>query len=72
MESIISVISLASPPLNSAERCRVFRNCHSGKRNRHFSQCNRHTPEPKSSVVREDDIGYGFIGTLQKLKFEYR
>jgi type I restriction enzyme, R subunit len=29
-------------------------------------------PEPQSSVVREDTIEYGFIGTLQKLKYEYR
>ena len=28
--------------------------------------------EPSSSVVREDTIEYGFIGTLQKLKYEYR
>ena len=26
----------------------------------------------ESSVVREDTIEYGFIGTLQKLKYEYR
>lgn len=25
-----------------------------------------------SSVVREDTLEYGFIGTLQKLKYEYR
>ncbi len=30
------------------------------------------TSEPSSSVVREDTIEYGFIGTLQKLKNEYR
>jgi type I restriction enzyme R subunit len=29
-------------------------------------------PDPQSSVVREDTIEYGFIGTLQKLKYEYR
>ena len=28
--------------------------------------------EPLSSVVREEHIEYGFIGTLQKLKYEYR
>ncbi len=28
--------------------------------------------EPQGSVVREDTIEYGFIGTLQKLKYEYR
>jgi type I restriction enzyme R subunit len=30
------------------------------------------TTDIKSSVVREDHIEYGFIGTLQKLKYEYR
>ena len=30
-----------------------------------------HSDSP-SSVVREDTIEYGFIGTLQKLKYEYR
>jgi type I restriction enzyme, R subunit len=30
------------------------------------------TPDAPSSVVREDTIEYGFIGTLQKLKYEYR
>jgi type I restriction enzyme R subunit len=29
-------------------------------------------PDFPSSVVREDTIEYGFIGTLQKLKYEYR
>jgi type I restriction enzyme R subunit len=29
-------------------------------------------PEPKSGSVREDEIEYGFIGLLQKLKYEYR
>ncbi len=29
------------------------------------------TPDFSSSVVREDTIEYGFIGTLQKLKYEY-
>ena len=29
-------------------------------------------PELPGSVVREDTIEYGFIGTLQKLKYEYR
>jgi type I restriction enzyme, R subunit len=29
-------------------------------------------PDLPSSVVREDTIEYGFIGTLQKLKYEYR
>ncbi|MGL5019681.1 MAG: type I restriction endonuclease, partial [Luteolibacter sp.] len=29
-------------------------------------------PDLPSSVVREDHIEYGFIGTLQKLKYEYR
>jgi type I restriction enzyme R subunit len=29
-------------------------------------------PALESSVVREDTIEYGFIGTLQKLKYEYR
>jgi type I restriction enzyme, R subunit len=29
-------------------------------------------PDLLSSVVREDTIEYGFIGTLQKLKYEYR
>lgn len=28
--------------------------------------------EAQSSIVREDTIEYGFIGTLQKLKYEYR
>lgn len=33
-----------------------------------------HDPAPgfSGSVVREDTIDYGFIGTLQKLKYEYR
>ena len=31
-----------------------------------------HDPDRFSSVVREDTIEYGFIGTLQKLKYEYR
>ncbi len=30
------------------------------------------TTDLPSSVVREDTIEYGFIGTLQKLKYEYR
>jgi type I restriction enzyme, R subunit len=30
------------------------------------------TEDTQSSVVREDTIEYGFIGTLQKLKYEYR
>ena len=30
------------------------------------------TNEAQSSIVREDTIEYGFIGTLQKLKYEYR
>jgi|GEM_PF-3050352 len=30
------------------------------------------TTDLPSSVVREDTIPYGFIGTLQKLKYEYR
>ena len=29
-------------------------------------------PERERSIVREDTIEYGFIGTLQKLKYEYR
>ena len=29
-------------------------------------------PDLPSSVVREDHIDNGFIGTLQKLKYEYR
>ena len=29
-------------------------------------------PNFPTSVVREDAIEYGFIGTLQKLKYEYR
>ena len=29
-------------------------------------------PDLPSSVVCEDTIEYGFIGTLQKLKYEYR
>ena len=31
-----------------------------------------HAPDLPSSVVREDHIEYGFIGTLQRLKYEYR
>lgn len=29
-------------------------------------------PDLPSSIVREDTIEYGLIGTLQKLKYEYR
>ena len=29
-------------------------------------------PDLPSSFVRKDAIEYGFIGTLQKLKYEYR
>lgn len=29
-------------------------------------------PEPKSLVVREEQIEYGFVGKLQNLKYEYR
>ena len=29
-------------------------------------------PEFQGSVVKEEHIEYGFIGTLQKLKYEYR
>ena len=31
-----------------------------------------HAPDLPSAVVREDHIEYGFIGTLQRLKYEYR
>ena len=30
------------------------------------------TPESADQVLREDGIEYGFIGTLQGLKYEYR
>ncbi len=36
------------------------------------SEINYPSHQAAPSVLREDDIEYGFIGTLQKLKYEYR